>query len=90
VPEGSNPFLNSAYGYRAYGDSYPDEPNRFERYSPNASNGCSYQMKDAPGFYTVIAARTYTLNLTFEGRLIDTRSGAQLASKTWTVVGQMG
>lgn len=45
--------------------------------------------KDAPGFANVDMRLRYALNLTFEGRLIDTRSGVQLANKTWTVVGQV-
>lgn len=90
VPENNtDPNLNSAHGYRAYGDAGPDEPNRHERYSPNAAVGCYYAMDDAPGFYNVVVGRRHSLDLTFQGLLIDTRSSIQLASKTWTVIGEL-
>jgi hypothetical protein len=91
IPENiTDPNLNSAHGYRAYGDETPSEPSRHEKYSPNAAVGCYYEMDDAPGFYGVVVGRRHSLNLTFQGVLIDTRSNMQLANKTWTVVGELG
>lgn len=72
----------TAYGHR----SCPQHP--YDQYSPSRSDGCQFQMYDAPGFKNIQQGKTYNLDLTFEGKLINVASGGTvLVSSTWTTTG---
>jgi hypothetical protein len=46
-------------------------------------------MYDQPGFHNIQPGNTYTIDLQFLGRLVDTSSGVALAMQTWSVSGQL-
>lgn len=74
----------------SFSSPVPGRINRagLNNFCPTASNGCSYQMDDAPGFANVIRGRAHILNFTFQGVLIDVRSGVRMASNIWSVAGE--
>jgi hypothetical protein len=80
--DGCPPGICTAYGYR----TCPQNP--INQYSPARPNGCQYSMNDMPGFSNIQSGKTYNVDLSFEGKLIDTsRGGVVLASGAWTVSG---
>jgi len=80
--DGCPPGICTAYGYRACSQ------NPINQYSPVRATGCQYSMNDMPGFSGIQSGKTYNIELSFEGKLIDTsRGGAVLATGAWTVSG---
>lgn len=72
----------TAYGHR----TCPQHP--YDQFLPQRATGCDFSMSDAPGFSNVTRGKTYSLDLAFQGKLIDTsRGGAVLVSKDWTTTG---
>lgn len=72
----------TAYGHR----SCPQHP--YDQFLPQRATGCDFSMSDAPGFSSVTRGKTYSLDLTFQGKLIDTsRGGAVLVTQNWTTTG---
>ena len=78
--DGCPPNGCTAYGYRRC----PQHP--YDRYLPDQASGCQFEMTDAPGFRN-ISAGNYSIDLSFEGKLINTATGAVLTSATWTTSG---
>ncbi len=80
--DGCPPSGCTAYGYRAC----PDHP--YNKFTPDRAKGCQFSMYDAPGFNNITAPGTYNLDLSFEGKLVNTASGgAVLVSGSWTTSG---
>lgn len=80
-PNGSNCAGCTAYGYRACtmtNDGYTN---------PDQANGSDFWMTDAPGFNNVKTGTLYAINLSFQGKLVNTTNNAVLATQTWTVSG---
>ncbi len=76
------------HGCTAYG--HRDCPsNDFSNYTPDQPNGCKFAMKDAPGFSNVRSGVHYSMQLDFKADLIDTVSGADLATRQWTTNGSV-
>ena len=73
----------TAYGHR----SCPQDP--IDQYLPQRSNGCEFSMYDAPGFNNITKGKTYNLDLTFQGQLINVTSNTALATNTWTTSGRI-
>ncbi|KRR23330.1 hypothetical protein CQ14_32435 [Bradyrhizobium lablabi] len=74
----------TAYGHRAC----PQDP--IDQYLPQRGDGCDFMMYDAPGFSNISKGKTYSVDLSFEGRLINTAPGGTiLISKTWTTTGSV-
>jgi hypothetical protein len=73
----------TAYGHR----SCPQDA--IDQYAaPDRATGCQFSMSDAPGFRNITPGKTYNLELSFEGKLIDTsRGNAVLVSGGWTTSG---
>jgi hypothetical protein len=72
----------TAYGHR----SCPQDA--IDQYAPDRARGCQFSMSDAPGFSHIEPGKTYNLDLSFEGKLIDTSRGAAvLVSSAWTTSG---
>src|SRR4051812_831234 len=72
----------TAYGHR----SCPQDP--IDQYLPDRATGCQFSMSDAPGFSNISSGKTYNVDLSFEGKLIDTsRGGAVLVSGAWSTSG---
>lgn len=80
-PNGSSCAGCTAYGYRACAMSDGGYSN------PDQATGSDFWMTDAPGFTNVQAGVQYTINLSFQGKLINTTNSGVLASQTWTVSG---
>ena len=78
TPAGSNPN----YGHRN-GANNPGH----DRYSnPGVRGaGANYNGTDAPGFRGMTTGRTYSIELSFEGKIIDTCNGTSGAAHTWSV-----
>lgn len=73
----------TAYGHR----SCPQDP--IDQYLPQRATGCQFLMSDTPGFSNIQLGKTYNVDLSFEGKLIDTsRGGAVLVSGAWTTSGR--
>ena len=82
--DGCRPTTCTAYGYRVC----PQHP--FNQFLPQRSDGCEFKMYDAPGFNNISKGKTYNLDLTFEGTLIDTASGGKpLVTRSWTTSGSV-
>jgi hypothetical protein len=80
--DGCPPGACTAFGYR----SCPADP--WSAYTPTQATGCNFAMHNAPGFSNVRAGVTYTVDLSFIGRLIDTASsGRTIGQQNWNVVG---
>lgn len=82
--DGCPPTGCTAYGYRIC----PAHP--CNQFLPSRSDGCEFKMYDAPGFSNVSAGNTYSVDLAFEGKLINAaQRGAVLISKSWTSSGSI-
>jgi hypothetical protein len=82
--DGCPPTACSAYGHRAC------PPRAWSAYTnPDQATGSQYAAYDQPGFRNIQPGNTYTIDLQFLGQLVDTSSGATLASRTWSVSGQL-
>jgi hypothetical protein len=79
VPAGANQH----YGHR----SDPNNPVGDRYLNPaNRATGCNYAGTDAPGWYRVKNGTAYSIDLTFQGFIIDTCNQVSLAPvHTWTV-----
>lgn len=78
TPAGTNPH----YGHRAEGlnpahDRYSNPANR--------GAGCNYDGSDAPGWNRIKAGVTYSFELDFRGKIIDTCNGTDVRTHTWDV-----
>ncbi len=75
----------TAYGHR----SCP--PSDLDKYMTgqvtDQATGCGFTMTDAPGFTNVSAQNSYTVNLSFQGSLIDMSNATTLVTRSWTVSG---
>jgi hypothetical protein len=72
----------TAYGHR----SCPQD--QYDQYLPQRPDGCQFSMYDAPGFTNISTPGNYSLDLSFQGKLINTASGgAVLVSGIWTTTG---
>lgn len=86
--DGCPPGVCTAYGYRACA------PTAWSGYKdPDQATGSQYAMFDQPGFRNIHPGFTYTINLEFQGQLVDTTSSPYnptvLATRNWTVVGTL-
>lgn len=80
--DGCRPTTCTAYGYRAC----PQHP--YNQFLPQRNDGCDFKMYDAPGFSNISKGKAYSIDLTFEGKLIDTAAGGKvLVAKLWTTSG---
>jgi hypothetical protein len=80
--DGCPPNGCTAYGYRRC----PQNP--INQYTPLRASGCQYSMNDMPGFSNIQSKTTYNVDLSFEGKLIDTsRGGLVLVTGAWTTSG---
>lgn len=80
-PNGSSCAGCTAYGYRACtmtNDGYTN---------PDQATGSDFWMTDAPGINNVKAGTLYAINLSFQGKLINTTNSSVLVTRTWTVSG---
>jgi hypothetical protein len=72
--------INSFYGHRSQGDTDPSD-----RYLPDRATGCQYRGTDFPGIRAASGA-TFTVDLDFRGRVIDTCNGNVVKNfNEWTV-----
>lgn len=74
----------TAYGYRA---CPPSASNMYS--NPDQATGSQYAAYDQPGFHNIQPGNTYTIDLQFQGQLIDTAVGVTLATRNWSVEGQL-
>ncbi len=86
--DGCPPGVCTAYGYRACA------PSAWSAYKdPDQATGSQYAMFDQPGFRNIHPGFTYTVNLEFQGQLIDTTVSAVwptvLVTRNWTVAGTL-
>lgn len=82
--DGCPPTGCTAYGYR----SCPAHP--YNQFLPSRGDGCEFKMYDAPGFSNVSPGHTYSIDLSFEGKLVNTaQNGAVLISNSWTSSGSI-
>jgi hypothetical protein len=70
-------------GYGHHSEPFPTST--FTR--PDQATGTRWDGWDAPGFETSEAGKHLGLDLHFQGKLIDTASGAELVTRSWSVVG---
>lgn len=70
----------TAYGYHS-------SPGTKSRFLPDQAGGCNFESEDEPGI-TSASGTVVTMNLDFQGDLIDTTAGgAAIASASWSVGG---
>ncbi|WP_029916787.1 hypothetical protein [Caulobacter sp. UNC358MFTsu5.1] len=82
--DGCPPGVCTAYGYRAC------PPSTWNAYKdPDQSTGSQYAMFDQPGFRNIQPGFTYTVDLQFQGQLVDTAANVVLATRNWTVAGML-
>lgn len=72
----------TAYGHR----TCPQDA--IDQYLPQRPDGCQFSMYDAPGFSNIAKGKSYSLDFTFEGKLINVAAGnTVLATNIWTTTG---
>ncbi len=74
------------FGGKTYKYGYRSIPFANSKFTPDQATGCRFEGFDFPGISGATGDKL-AINLDFEGELIDTRSGASLASSSWSVQG---